>query len=517
MAGTHGTRGVMSGTERTDTLMGFEALGLLAGTRRGGDWSGNLPEITGLSVDSRQTEPGHLFAALPGANVHGAEFVPFALRMGAVAVLTDAKGLEVAEREMRGALRVPVIISDQPRRVLAIAAARFFSGQPDVIVAVTGTNGKTSVASFTRQIWEGLEERAVNFGTVGVEGAVSAPLGHTTPEPITLHRLLDELADMGVTHAAMEASSHGLDQFRLDGVRLSAAGFTNITRDHLDYHQDFEAYFEAKLGLFERVLPRQGTAVINLDDPHGTRVLQAAQDRGQALLTVGRSEMCDLRLLAQRFDATGQEVLFSWSGKSQRVRLDLIGGFQAHNALVAAGLAIGSGSEPMAVFSALPHLCTVRGRMELAATRTSGASVFVDYAHTPDAIETALRALRPHVMGRLLVVFGAGGDRDRGKRPLMGAAAARAADVVFVTDDNPRTEDAAAIRAEVMAGCPEATEIGDRAEAILTAVDALQPGDALLIAGKGHETGQIIGSDVLPFDDIEQASVAVAALDGTGA
>lgn len=505
----------MAGTDRTDKLMGFDALGLLTGTRRAGDWSGRLPEITGLSVDSRQTRPGHLFAALPGTRMHGGDFIRYALRMGAAAVLTDAEGLARAEAE--GPLTVPVIVAEAPRRALAIAASRWYGAQPEVMVAVTGTNGKTSVASFTRQIWDGLGERAVNFGTTGVEGAVARPLNHTTPEPITLHALLAELADEGVTHAAMEASSHGLDQNRLDGVRLEAAGFTNITRDHLDYHPDFEAYFTAKLGLFARVLPRGGTAVINLDDPHGGRVQAVAEERRQRVLTVGRAEGTSLRLIGQRFDATGQDLLFAWGGRSHKLRLDLIGGFQASNALIAAGLAIGSGSDPASVIGALSGLRTVRGRMERAATRVNGAAVFVDYAHTPDALTTALTALRPHVMGRLLVVFGAGGDRDRGKRPLMGAAAAAAADVVFVTDDNPRTEDAASIRASVRDGAPEATEIADRAEAILTAVDALQPGDALLIAGKGHETGQIVGQDVFPFDDIEQASVAVAALDGLGA
>jgi UDP-N-acetylmuramoyl-L-alanyl-D-glutamate--2,6-diaminopimelate ligase len=506
----------MAGSERTDKLTGFEALGLLTGTRRAGDWSGPLPELTGLSVDSRETRPGHLFVALPGSRMHGGTFVPYALRMGAAAILTDPAGLAAAEAE-NGPVGVPVILHDNPRRALAIAASRWFGDQPEVVVAVTGTNGKTSVASFTRQIWEALGESAVNFGTVGVEGVVAAPLRHTTPEPIALHRLLADLADRGVTHAAMEASSHGLDQFRLDGVRLAAAGLTNVTRDHLDYHRDVEAYLAAKLGLFERVLPRGAAAVVNMDDPHGAEVRPITEARGLRLLTVGRAEGCDLRLIGARFDAIGQELLFAWGGKSHKVRLDLIGGFQAANALVAAGLAIGSGSDPAAVIGVLPGLRTVRGRMERAATRTNGASVFVDYAHTPDALATALAALRPHVMGRLLVVFGAGGDRDRGKRPLMGAAAAEAADVVFVTDDNPRTENPAAIRAAVCEGAPEATEIGDRAEAILTAVDALQPGDALLIAGKGHETGQVIGQDILPFDDIEQASVAVAALDGLGA
>jgi UDP-N-acetylmuramoyl-L-alanyl-D-glutamate--2,6-diaminopimelate ligase len=503
----------MAGTDRTDKLEGFEALGLLTGTRRAGSWAGPLPEITGLSVDSRQTRPGHLFAALPGSRVHGGAFVPTALGMGAVAVLTDPAGLAAAETEA-GPLGVPVILSDNPRHTLAIAASRFSGSQPEVMVAVTGTNGKTSVASFTRQIWEALGETAVNFGTVGVEGAVAAPLSHTTPEPITLHRLLADLADKGVTHAAMEASSHGLDQSRLDGVHLAAAGFTNISRDHLDYHADFEAYFAAKLGLFERVLPKRGTAVVNLDDPHGPRVRRIARARGQSLITVGRAEGCTLRVIGQRFDATGQELLFAWDGRTHRARLELIGGFQAHNALIATGLAIGSGSPAAAVIGTLPGLRTVRGRMERAATRINGAQVFVDYAHTPDALTTALTALRPHVMGRLVVVFGAGGDRDRGKRPLMGAAAAAAADFVYVTDDNPRTEDPAAIRAAVRAGAPAAAEVADRAEAILTAAAGLEPGDALLIAGKGHETGQIVGQDVLPFDDAEQASVAVAALDG---
>ena len=282
---------------------------------------------------------------------------------------------------------MPVILHDQPRRALAVAASRWFGDQPEVMVAVTGTNGKTSVASFTRQIWEALGETAVNFGTVGVEGAVSAKLSHTTPEPVTLHRLLADLADKGVTHAAMEASSHGLDQFRLDGVHLAAAAFTNITRDHLDYHPDFEAYFQAKLGLFERVLPKRATAVVNLDDPHGPRVRRIAKSRGQRLITTGRADGCDLRLLAQRFDADGQELLFAWGGKTHKVRLDLIGGFQAANALVSAGLAIGSGSDPAAVIGVLPGLRTVRGRMERAARRQNGALVFVDYAHTPDALD----------------------------------------------------------------------------------------------------------------------------------
>ena len=381
------------------------------------------------------------------------------------------------------------------------------------MIAVTGTNGKTSVSTFVRQIWIEMGLAAVNLGTTGVEGAWTAPLAHTTPEPITLHRTLAEASANGITHAAMEASSHGLDQRRLDGVTLKAAGFTNFTQDHLDYHETFDAYFDAKAGLFSRVLPEDGTAVINIDDPKGVDMVAIARARGCEVITVGR-DGGDLHLTGQRFDATGQDLRFSYRGKTYQKRLNLIGGFQADNVLLAAGLVIACGADPAHVFDTLPHLTTVRGRMQLAATRDNGGAVFVDYAHTPDAIATALQAMRPHVMGRLVAIVGAGGDRDRAKRPLMGQAAAAHADLVFVTDDNPRSEDPATIRAAVMEGAPEATEVGDRAEAILRGIDAIGTGDALLIAGKGHETGQTIGDDVLPFDDVEQASVAVAALDG---
>ncbi|BDY16395.1 UDP-N-acetylmuramoyl-L-alanyl-D-glutamate--2,6-diaminopimelate ligase [Sulfitobacter pontiacus] len=381
------------------------------------------------------------------------------------------------------------------------------------MIAVTGTNGKTSVSTFVRQIWIEMGVAAVNLGTTGVEGAWTAPLAHTTPEPITLHRTLAEASANGITHAAMEASSHGLDQRRLDGVTLKAAGFTNFTQDHLDYHETFDAYFDAKAGLFSRVLPEDGTAVINIDDPKGVDMVAIARARGCEVITVGR-DGGDLHLTGQRFDATGQDLRFSYRGKTYQKRLNLIGGFQADNVLLAAGLVIACGADPAHVFDTLPHLTTVRGRMQLAATRDNGGAVFVDYAHTPDAIATALQAMRPHVMGRLVAIVGAGGDRDRAKRPLMGQAAAAHADLVFVTDDNPRSEDPATIRAAVMEGAPEATEVGDRAEAILRGIDAIGTGDALLIAGKGHETGQTIGDDVLPFDDVEQASVAVAALDG---
>jgi UDP-N-acetylmuramoyl-L-alanyl-D-glutamate--2,6-diaminopimelate ligase len=482
-------------------------LGLTA--RTGGD----VP-VTGIALDSRAVTRGGLFAALPGTRVHGAEFNQYALRMGAGAILTDRVGARSAAAELAQGKAALVVVEDA-RAALAHAAALWFGAQPDTVVAVTGTNGKTSVASFTRQIWASLGLEAVNIGTTGVEGAFAAPGIHTTPEPLTLHRVLADMAAAGVSHVAMEASSHGLDQRRMEAVRLAAAGFTNLTQDHLDYHGDMESYFQAKLRLFTELLPEDGVAVVNLDDPYGPRVAEACARRDIEVIGVAQyAGDAGLKITGRRLDETGQDVLFRWQGQPVQARLPLIGAFQAINVLTAAGLAIAAGEDPDAVFSVLPRLTGVRGRMQLAGRRDNGAPVFVDYAHTPDALETALKALRPHVLGRLVVVFGAGGDRDRGKRPLMGKAAAEFADVLFVTDDNPRSEDPAVIRAAILQGCPEATEVGDRAEAILRGVDALEPGDALLIAGKGHETGQTVGDVVYPFDDVEQASVAVAALEG---
>ena len=491
-------------------MAGAKKLSELGLTARGGI----DPMIAGVTVDSRAVRPGFLFAALPGARVHGAAFIEGALAAGAAAILTDGAGARLAAGAL-AASGAALVVAEDARAALSGAAALWFGAQPGVMVAVTGTNGKTSVATFTRQIWAALGHEAINIGTTGVEGAWSAPSSHTTPDAITLHAMLAQAAAAGVTHAAMEASSHGLDQRRMDGVRLAAAGFTNFTQDHLDYHGTMEAYFAAKADLFGRVLPDDGVAVVNLNDPHGARMADVAAARGQRVITVGHGAGCDLRIMGQRAEAVGQEVRLVWQGvQAHQVKLALIGGFQAENVALAAALVIAAGEEAAAVFGVLHRLTGVRGRMQLAATRANGAAVFVDYAHTPDAIATALRALRPHVMGRIVIVFGAGGDRDRGKRPLMGAAAREFADVLFVTDDNPRSEDPAAIRAEIMAACPEANEVGDRAEAILRGVDALGPGDALLIAGKGHETGQIIKGDVYPFDDVEQASIAVAALDG---
>lgn len=471
------------------------------------------PAITGLALDSRAVRPGNLFAALPGSAVHGATFAVKAVEQGAAAILTDREGAALIAPGLNDTGPV-VVVAEDAREAFARAAALWFGAQPTVMVAVTGTNGKTSTATFCRQIWAALGHAAINIGTTGVEGAWTAPSAHTTPDTLTLHAMLAQAAEAGVTHAAMEASSHGLDQRRLDGVLLKAAGFSNFTQDHLDYHKTFEAYFAAKAGLFSRILPPDGVAVVNLDDPKGEAIAALSRVRGCRVLSVGHGEVCDLRLLGHRFDAAGQDLRLSFEGRTHQFRLNLIGRFQAENVALAAGLVIAAGAAPEAVFAALPGLTGVRGRMQHVATRANGATVFVDYAHTPDAIATALQALRPHVMGRIVIVFGAGGDRDRTKRPLMGAEAAKWADVRIVTDDNPRSEDPATIRAAILQACPDAIEVGDRAEAILRGADMLGPGDALLIAGKGHETGQVIQGVTYPFDDAEQASIAVAALEG---
>lgn len=494
-------------------MSSFRALGLTEGLTLG-PAPDPATAVTGLSVDSRRVRPGHLFAALKGARMDGAEFAPYAIRMGAAAVLASLDGALRLRDALGGALPVPVVIDEDPRRRLAMVAARFFGAQPATMVAVTGTAGKTSVASFARQLWEAMGLRAVNLGTAGVQGAFAAPLSVTTPEPVELHALLATLARDGVTHAAMEASSHGLDQRRVDGVRLAAGAFTNLGRDHMDYHADAAAYAAAKLGLFARVLPEGATAVVNADAPLHPVIADIARARGLRLIGVGEAEGAALRLLSADLHAAGQTLRFAWQGREHAAELPLIGAFQGGNALVAAGLLIGAGAEPEGVFSALRRLTGVRGRMELVARRANGALVFVDYAHKPEALATALGALRLHTPGRLVVAFGAGGDRDAGKRPLMGAAAAAGADLVIVTDDNPRSEDPAAIRAAILAAAPGAEEVGDRMEAILRGVDALGPQDRLLIAGKGHETGQVVGAEIHPFDDAEAARAAVAALDG---
>lgn len=470
-------------------------------------------EITGVTADSRKVESGNLFAALIGTAVDGRQYIPDAIDKGAVAVLAP-EGTEVTDL-----LRTVALITDaNPRKRYATMAARYFARQPTTICAVTGTNGKTSVATFLRQIWSALGYQAASTGTIGTEissGGETLFLGGslTTPDPAELHATLAELKGRGVEHLAMEASSHGLDQYRLDGVELRAAAFTNLSRDHLDYHGDERRYFNAKRRLFMELLPPSGCAVLNGDHPRSGEIRQDIEARGARAMMVG-FDADDIRILSQRAHAGGQKLEFLLDGDTHRVDLPLIGSFQASNALISLGLAVACDADPRAAAEALTNLRSVRGRLELVATLENGASIYVDYAHTPDALSTVLRAIRPHVEGSLSVVFGCGGDRDAGKRPLMGLSAMSYADRVIVTDDNPRSEDPAEIRKQTLAGCPDATEIGDRAEAILAAVRSLGPGDVLVVAGKGHEQGQIVADQTIPFDDADQIRKAVAEVAG---
>jgi UDP-N-acetylmuramoyl-L-alanyl-D-glutamate--2,6-diaminopimelate ligase len=458
--------------------------------------------VAGITSDSRAVKPGFLFAAVPGTKADGLTFVPQALAAGAVAVM--------AERPASLPDGVAFVHVRNVREALALAAAKFFPRQPATIAAITGTSGKTSVAAFTRQIWSGLGEPAASIGTIGVvapDGAVYGSL--TTPDPIELHQTLDRLGATGVTHLAIEASSHGLHQHRLDGLRVKVGAFTNITRDHLDYHQTLDAYLRAKLLLYERLVQPNGAAVIDVDHEHSDAMVTAARARGLEIFTVGRNGT-SITLLETRIDGFAQIMRVANAGREYEVRLPLVGAFQVENALVAAGIALATGEDPRAVFDALTGLEGAKGRLELVGEQR-GAPVFVDYAHKPDALAKALEALRPYTKRRLVVVLGAGGDRDQGKRPIMGAIAIEKADRVIVTDDNPRSEDPASIRAAILAAAPGALEIGDRRGAIGQAVTDLEPGDVLLIAGKGHETGQIVGNKVLPFSDQETAREAIAA------
>jgi UDP-N-acetylmuramoyl-L-alanyl-D-glutamate--2,6-diaminopimelate ligase len=458
-------------------------------------------EAGGISADSRAVRHGDVFVAVPGTKADGSAYAAQALAAGAVAV--------VGEQAPRSLPPAAVFIKvANARRALALAAARLYPRQPAVIAAVTGTSGKTSVAAFTRQIWTALGYDAASIGTVGVVSARRDSYGSlTTPDPVALHRTLSELAGEGVSHLALEASSHGLDQHRLDGVRIAAGAFTNLSRDHLDYHPTVEAYLAAKLRLFEDLVADGGFAVIDADHQHAGIVTEAAAKRGLGVLTVGRNGD-GIRLLDTVIDGFSQRLSLAHGGRQYKVRLPLVGAFQVENALVAAGLAIVTGGEPDGVFAALESLKGAKGRLDLAGEK-NGAPIFVDYAHKPDALEKALQALRPYAKRRLAVVFGAGGDRDAGKRPLMGAIAVKNADRVIVTDDNPRNEEPAAIRAAILQAAPGAIEIGDRREAIRAAIAALSPGDVLLIAGKGHENGQIVGDRILPFSDHEAVETAL--------
>ncbi len=459
------------------------------------------PLIEGVTADSRRVEPGWLFAALPGAKSDGKAFVPQALARGAAAVLSSA--------ELPG-LAAPVVRVHDPRRVYALASATFYGRQPKVVVAVTGTNGKTSVAGFCRQIFGAAGQSAASMGTLGVRAGEEqiTPPGLTTPDAADVARLMSDLAERGVTHLALEASSHGIDQRRLDGVRLTAAGFLNLTQDHLDYHGTMGAYRAAKLRLFETLLPRGGAAVLNADSDAYSAFAGAAMTAGHTIMSVGAMGQ-GLTLTGRVAAPGGQRLKISAWGKAHSLFLPLAGAFQASNALVAAGLCIAAGVAVEDALGALEHLEGAAGRLQHVGAGPRGGEAYVDYAHTPDGLLTVLAALRPHARGRLIVVFGAGGDRDRGKRPLMGAVAADLADIAIVTDDNPRGEVAAAIRSEIVAGNPVLREIGDRRAAIAAAAAMVKEGDILVVAGKGHEQGQTIGETVHPFDDVAETRRAL--------
>lgn len=461
--------------------------------------------VTGLAVDSRAVKPGDLFFALAGHKTDGARFIDTAISSGAVAVASDRPPL--------GAARVPFIITPNLRRALALAAAKFYPRQPETIAAVTGTSGKTSVATFTRQIWQRLGYESASIGTIGLVSPKRTIYGSlTTPDPVALHRQLDEIAREDVTHLVLEASSHGLDQYRLDGVQIAAGGFTNLSRDHMDYHPDVAHYLAAKLRLFRDLVATSGVAVISADHDCSQTVIDAARAKKLRIISIGRKGNGageGIRLIEADIDGLAQKLIFEHRGCRHAVQLPLVGEFQIENALVAAGLVIGTGGDPKAVFAALEFLEGAKGRLERVAECNS-APIFVDYAHKPDALAKALQALRPYARRKLVVVFGAGGDRDPGKRSLMGAIAAENADSVIVTDDNPRSENPQAIRAAILSAAKGASEIGDRSEAIRTAIAALQPGDVLLIAGKGHETGQVVGDRILPFSDHEAIASALA-------
>ncbi len=463
-------------------------------------------DITGLTSDSREIRAGYLFAAFPGTKQDGRKFIEDAIKKGAVAVLAP-EGTVINSKTV-------VLLEDKnPRRCFARMAAAFFGKQMDVIVAVTGTNGKSSTVNFCRQMWQSMEHAAACLGTLGIIApGIHRPGSLTTPDPVTLHGEIAELEASGVTHLALEASSQGLDQYRLDGVRVTAAGFTNLTRDHLDYHGTMENYLAAKLRLFSEVLMDGGVAVINSDMPDADALRAVCKKRGLRVIDFGVKAR-DIRLVKHKPLADGQFLELMVMGERYELELPLVGDFQASNALCALGLVIAADPDNrllhMQSIYVLERLQSVRGRLEFAARHPNGASIYVDYAHTPDGLETMLKALRPHTSKQLHVVFGCGGDRDRGKRPMMGEVALRLADKVIVTDDNPRTEDAAAVRGEIMKGAAGATEIAGRREAIRAAIRHLKQGDVLVIAGKGHEQGQIVGTEILPFDDVSEVRVAV--------
>jgi UDP-N-acetylmuramoyl-L-alanyl-D-glutamate--2,6-diaminopimelate ligase len=452
--------------------------------------------VTGFAIDHRKVAPGTVFGAFRGARFNGEDFIPAAVSAGAVAVVTRP------DVEVDGAVR---IAAPEPRREFARLAANFFKPFPKCIVAVTGTNGKTSSVELCRQLWRMAGHPSASIGTLGVTTADDqVTTGLTTPDIVTFLSNMAGLARMGITHAAFEASSHGLAQYRTEGLPVNAAAFTNLSRDHLDYHETMEAYFEAKMRLFSEVIEPDGTAVIWMDDPRSEEVLRRCRQRGLKVMTVGRQGET-LKLLSRETSPLGQKLVVEADGRAHQVSLALIGAYQAANALTAAGLVVATGGDLGQTLANLARVHPVRGRLERAVITRSGAPIYVDYAHTPDAIESAIEALRPHARDRLIIVFGAGGDRDVGKRAEMGQVAARLSDLAIVTDDNPRSEDPAAIRRDILAGAPAAREVPGRREAIRAAVAEAGPGDIILLAGKGHEQGQIVGDRVLPFDDVSVA------------
>ena len=458
--------------------------------------------VSGLTCDSREVKPNYIFAALPGTVTDGRKYIEGAIEKGAGAILSTS-GLD---------LPIPYLASDNPRLDYAKMAAKLYAGQPKTLVAMTGTNGKSSTVEFLRQIWAFSGKKAACFGTLGVQAPKGyRPLTHTTPDAVALHQTLSGLKAEGVTHAAMEASSHGLDQYRLDGVKITAAGFSNLTQDHFDYHADAEEYFQAKARLFTELTPKDAPVVINVNDEYGQRLVKICGDCGQDVMQVGWSGQ-DIRIDEVMPRASSQIVDLVVQGKRDKIELPLAGEFQTLNAIAALGLAMVTGVKTEKALEALGHLKGVAGRMERAGQTKEGAPIFVDFAHTEDGLDKLLRSVRPHTMGKVIVVFGCGGDRDPDKRPKMGRVAAKLADDVIVTDDNPRTEDAASIRKAVLKGCPNATEIGDRATAIRAGIKKLSANDCLVIAGKGHEQGQIVGTKTIPFSDVKQVGAALKEL-----
>lgn len=467
----------------------------------------NDVEISMLTADSRKVVPGALFAAIPGTLSDGRDYIQSAIAKGASAILSTP-----------GLADMPVayVAAEEPRLTYSQIAARFYAGQPEVLVAMTGTNGKSSTVEFLRQMWAHTGLRAACFGTLGVQSPDGyRPLTHTTPDAVALHKTLSELADQKVTHAAMEASSHGLNQYRLDAVKVTASGFSNLTQDHFDYHPTMEDYFQAKARLFTELTPANAPVVINVNDEYGQRLAGMCKARGQAVMRVGWTGE-DIRIEEVMPHRASQMLTLVVNGSRHKVELPLAGEFQTLNAISALGLAMVTGVPQDKAIAALGHLYGVAGRMERAGKHPNGAPVFVDFAHTEDGLDKLLRSVRPHTMGKIVIVFGCGGDRDPDKRAKMGRIAAKLADEVIVTDDNPRTEDAASIRKAVLIGCPNAAEVGDRAGAIAEGLSRLGPQDCLVIAGKGHEQGQIVGDKVIPFSDVDVARKAIKALSQAG-